>query len=198
MMAHFIADRDTFMALVRKWHEGHERPDQVEHCENVANLLDQALNLDQPAVAARRDIILAALGHDLYEDSKIPQAEILRFGKEVDQLIRALTEEKDGVGPYVERVASGPEEARLIKLCDGADNYGGLVQNKLVNVNPSKWVRVVRLHMEPMFSRLDAIPFQKYPKAGTWLRQVLAVKREQFWAAIEELLGKVGTERDKQ
>ena len=102
------------MAIVRKWHAGHERPDQVEHCENVAALLDQALDLDSPAVAARRDMILAALGHDLYEDSKIPQAEILKFGKEVDQLIRALTEEIDGVGPYVERVASGPEEARLI------------------------------------------------------------------------------------
>ena len=164
----------------------------MQHCENVATLLDQALNLDQPTVAARRDMILAALGHDLYEDSEIPQAEILRFGKEVDQLIRALTEEKDGVGPYVERVASGPEEVRLIKLCDGADNYGGLVQNKLVNVNPSKWVRVVRRHMEPMFSRLDTIPFQKYPKAGTWLRPVLSDRRECFWAVVEQLLGNVG------
>jgi hypothetical protein len=193
-----IADREDFMAIVRKWHAGHERPDQVEHCENVAALLDQALDLDSPAVAARRDMILAALGHDLYEDSKIPQAEILKFGKEVDQLIRALTEEIDGVGPYVERVASGPEEARLIKLCDGADNYGGLVTKQLVAANPSKWVRVVRLHMEPMFSRLDSIPFQKYPKAGAWLRQVLADKRADFWAAIEELLGKVGSEGNRQ
>jgi hypothetical protein len=187
-MDQIVVDRESFMALVRKWHEGHERPDQVEHCENVAKLLDQALILDQPAVAARRDMILAALGHDLYEDSRIPQAEILRFGKEVDELIRALTEESDGVGPYVERVASGSEEARLIKLCDGADNYSGLVTKQLVTANPSKWVRVVRLHMEPMFNRLDSIPFLKYPKAGAWLRQVLADRRADFWAAIEELL----------
>jgi hypothetical protein len=191
-MEQHITDRDSFMVVVRKWHQGHERPDQVDHCENVASLLDQALNLDQPAVTARRDMILAALGHDLYEDSKIPQAEILRFGKEVDQLIRVLTEEKDGVGPYVERVAAGPEEARLIKLCDGADNYRGLVQKGLVNADPSKWVRIVRLHMEPMFSRIDVIPFQKYPNAGAWLKQVLADKREHFWAAIEKLLGKQG------
>src|SRR4051812_39002815 len=114
MMDQHIVDRESFMTLVRKWHAGHERPDQVEHCENVANLLDQALNLEPSAIAARRDMILAALGHDLYEDSEISQAEILKaeilkFGKEVDQLIRALTEESDGVGPYVERVASGPE-----------------------------------------------------------------------------------------
>ena len=197
-MDQHIVDRDSFMALVRKWHAGHERPDQVEHCENVANLLDQALNLEPSGIAARRDMILAALGHDLYEDSKIPQAEILKFGKEVDQLIRALTEETDGVGPYVERVASGPEEARLIKLCDGADNYGGLVQKKLVQANPSKWVRVVRRHMEPMFNRLDAIPFQKYPNAGAWLSKGLADKREQFWTVIEELLGKLGTDETNQ
>jgi hypothetical protein len=72
---------------------------------------------------------------------------------------------------------------------DGADNYGGLVTKQLVTANPSKWVGVVRLHMEPMFSRLDSIPFQKYPKAGACLRQVLADKRADFWAAIEELLG---------
>jgi hypothetical protein len=196
-MDQHIVDRESFMAIVRHWHEGHERPDQVQHCEDVANLLGQALNLDRPAVAARRDMILAALGHDLYEDSTIPQAEILRFGKEVDQLIRAVTEEKDGVGPYVERVASGPEEARLIKLCDGADNYGGLVQKNLVQTNPSKWVRVVRRHMEPMFNRLDAIPFKKYPNAGAWLTKVLAEKREQFWIVVEELLGKLGTDAKK-
>jgi len=192
-MDQLISERDGFMAVVRKWHEGHERPNQVEHCENVANLLDKALNLDSPSVAARRDMILAALGHDLYEDSKIPQAEILKFGKEVDQLIRALTEEKDGVGPYVERVASGPEEARLIKLCDGADNYGGLVQSKLVHKNPAKWVKVVRTHMEPMFNRLEAIQFQIFP-AGAWLSRVLTEKREQFWAEVEELLRKLGTD----
>src|SRR5262245_6526659 len=116
-MDQLVADRESFMAVVCKWHTGHERPDQVEHCENVANLLDQALSLDPLPVTARRDMLLAALGHDLYEDSEVPQVEILRFGKEVDQLIRMLTEEKDGVGPYVERVASGPEEVRLIKLC---------------------------------------------------------------------------------
>jgi hypothetical protein len=52
--------------------------------------------------------------------------------------------------------------------------------------------------MEPMFSRLDVIPFQKYPNAGAWLRHVLADKRQHFWAVIEELLGKVETKGDKQ
>ena len=81
-------------------------------------------------------------------------------------------------------------------MCDGADNYGGLVQNKLVKRNPSKWVRVVRLHMEPMFSRLDAVPFQKYLKAGDSLKELLSEKRERFWAVVEELLRKLGPDED--
>ena len=68
------------------------------------------------------------------------------------------------------------------------------MQKKLVQTNPSKWVRVVRWHMEPMFNRLDAIPFKKYPKAGAWLSKVLADKREQFWIVVEELLGKLATD----
>lgn len=187
-MDQLVADRDRFLAIVRRWHAGHERVDQVEHCENVANLLNRALDLEPGPVAARREMILAALGHDLYEDSEIPPSDVIAFGADVDQLIRVVTEEKDGVGPYVERVAVGPEEARLIKLCDGADNYGGLVEKNLVSAEPAKWVRVVRKHMEPMFSRLASIPFARYPVAGAWLSQLLAEKRERFWAVVEGML----------
>jgi len=75
----------------------------------------------------RRDMLLAALGHDLYEDSAIRPADIIAdYRAGVDRLIRRLTQSAD-VPAYLEQVASGPEEARLIKLCDGIDNYGGLV-----------------------------------------------------------------------
>jgi hypothetical protein len=191
-MDQISTDREQFLALVRQWHAGHAREDQVEHCVNVADLLVRALDLEPAPVAARHDMVLAALGHDLYEDSDIERADVARdFGNQVDKLIQALTEEKDGVGPYVERVAAGPEEARLIKLCDGADNYGGLVEKKLVYENPAKWVNKVRKHMEPMFSRLGSIPFRKYPAAGAWLSGLLAKKREGFWMVVEELVGRL-------
>ena len=133
-------------------------------------------------------MVLAALGHDLYEDSPIPPADIVAdYGPEVDRLIQWLTE-KGGVPAYVEQMASAPEEARPIKLCDGIDNYGGLVENGLVRADLAKWAQVVRHHMEPMFSRLQAIPFRQYPEAGRWLNQELAVRRERFWAVVENLL----------
>ena len=182
-------DRERFLALIRHWHAEHPRRDQVEHCINVASLLERALDLEATPIPARRDMTLAALGHDLYEDSKIPREQVAAdYGKAVDHLIRALTEEQDGVGPYVERMASAPEEARLIKFCDGIDNYCGLVEKKLLDSDPAYWVRKVRQHMEPMFSRLKSVPFRQYPAAGAWLGQMLKDKREGFWRAVEGLL----------
>jgi hypothetical protein len=183
------ADREQFLTLIRRWHAAQPRPDQVRHCENVMRWLEQALDLDAVPRPARRDMVLAALGHDLFEDTAIPPADIVaNFGAQVDRLIRTLTEGPDGVPAYVEQVASGPEEGRLIKLCDGIDNYSGLVENRLVLGDTAKWVQVVRRPMEPMFSRLAAIPFRQYPKAGPWLSQALAERRERFWALVEDLL----------
>ena len=131
---------------------------------------------------------LAALGHDLYEDSKISPAYVeATYGKEVDQLIEGVTE-RVSVAEFVARVASGPEEARLIKLGDGIDNYGGLVENGLLRADPAKWVEIGRRQMEPMFSRIEGIPFLKFPAAGHWLSQELMKRRDAFWAVICKLL----------
>lgn len=53
-----------------------------------------------------------------------------------------------------------------------------------------KWVGKVREKMEPMFNRLNDIPFRQYLAAGTWLSKILAEKRERFWAVADELLWK--------
>ena len=143
-------------------------------------------------MAARRDILLAALGHDLYEDTEIPRQDIVDgFGSEVDALIRWLTEGAS-VPEYVEQVAKSPEEARLIEYGDLADNYGGLVANGLLNADPAKWVEKVRHKMEPMFERLFGVPFQKYPRAGAWLAEQARMRRESFWAETRKIRPDLG------
>lgn len=181
-------DRKQFLDLIRQWHKGHPRPDQVDHCVNVMRWLERALDMEPQPVAERREMTLAALGHDLYEDSKISPTDVeATYGKEVDRLIEGVTE-RAGVAEFVARVESGPEEARLIKLCDGIDNYGGLVENGLLRANPAKWVEIVRRQMEPMFSGIERVPFQKYPFAGKWLSQELIKRREAFWAVVRDML----------
>jgi hypothetical protein len=121
----------------------------------------------------------------------VPPAEIESdYGAEVSQLIEGVTE-RAGVSELVERVAAGPEEARLIKLCDGIDNYTGLVDNGLLRTEPVRWLDTVRRQMEPMFSRIDGIAFTKYPAAGAWLSQELKDCRERFWAVVHEVLDSI-------
>ena len=160
----------------------------VDHCINVMRLLDTALTKEPVTVAGRREMLLAALGHDLYEDSAIPSADVAaEYGSEVDWLIAAVTE-RAGVVEFVERVASGPEEVRLIKLADGIDNYGSLVEDGLLRYDPAMWVETVRRQMEPMFSRIEGIPFVKYPVAGKWLGEALTARREAFWETVRKQL----------
>ena len=149
-------------------------------------LLDRALDLDTVPAPQRRAMALAALGHDLYEDSRIDPAGVAAdYGADVDRLIEAVTE-RAGVAEFVGRVASGPEEARLVKLCDLIDNYTGLVDNGLVQSDRAKWAQIVRTHMEPMFDRLAGAPFTQHPKAGGWLSGQLDAARKRFWAVAGE------------
>lgn len=172
---------NKFLGLIKFWHEGHARADQVKHCTNVMRLLEQVLGLEPVAPAARQAMLLAALGHDLYEDSGIKPSQVAaEYGSDVDQLIEALTE-RCGVDEYIERMASGPEEARLIKLADLIDNYRNLVDSGLLQSDPDRWIGIVRRQMEPMFDRIAPLPFQQFPIAGRLLREHLEKERARFW-----------------
>ena len=115
-----------------------------------------------------------------------PQDIVDGFGSEVDALIECLTE-GTSVPEYVEQVAKGPEEARLIKYGDLADNYRGLVADGLLHKDPAKWVEIVRHKMEPMFERLSGVPFQRYSRAGAWLAEQARMRRESFWAEARKI-----------
>jgi hypothetical protein len=137
-------------------------------------------------------MILAALGHDLYEDEKrkIRPPDMLKrkYGSAVHQLIQLVTEDGDKpLSAYVEQVATGPEEAILIKLCDGISNYRGLVRKRKLQEKPQYWIDIVQKKMEPMFSRLDGFEFKTYRAAGPSLAQQLQTRREQFWFCAAQL-----------
>lgn len=172
-------------------HAGHPRADQFEHCQQVAELLEEALKLEGIHWPDNYEMILAALGHDLYEDVRPkPVNRVSEFGTRVDALISALTEDKKhGVSEFVERVATGPEEAILIKLCDGISNYGGLVAKDKLRDHPGGTLRkIVEEKMEPMFSRLEDREFSRYPNAGNLLAKDLETKRRQFWTYAKRVL----------
>ncbi|MBI4022900.1 bifunctional (p)ppGpp synthetase/guanosine-3',5'-bis(diphosphate) 3'-pyrophosphohydrolase [Candidatus Berkelbacteria bacterium] len=121
----------AMLTLVRRAHGSQSRSGgripYWHHCAGVAELLAWAFERsgEIPEPVAYEDFHLAALGHDLYEDTEVTRAEIIdAFGPRVDELIEALTNRQgdDHQAAYHRQIATGPEEARLIKLCDLIDN----------------------------------------------------------------------------
>ncbi|HEY1484657.1 MAG TPA: hypothetical protein VGF84_01060 [Micromonosporaceae bacterium] len=121
---------DRMRAVTRRGHGGQTRnggrlPYWV-HTDGVADICRQALLAtgELPADAAE-DLILAAYGHDLYEDTGVSTAEIRsEFGPRVDGWIGGMTNRNGDHdrGEYLRHLAAAPDEVRIIKCADLIDN----------------------------------------------------------------------------
>ena len=121
------------MELARRWHEGQTRnapdgeipPPYIVHPEAVAkNLLDWGEPEGSEAAAI-------AWGHDLLEDTKVPEAEIMAASNEtVLNGIRQLTRpEETGKRQYLLNLArNGTRDILLVKISDRIDNTRGFVK----------------------------------------------------------------------
>jgi hypothetical protein len=119
------------LELVQRAHEKQSRNNgrvpYWTHLLGVAQILDWALHLtgEQPDEATREDLYLAALGHDLYEDTAVQPIDVrLQFGERVDGWIQGMTNEggDQNRAAYLAKMASAPEEVRLLKLADLLEN----------------------------------------------------------------------------
>lgn len=119
--------------LIEKWHEGQVRKysgiPYFYHPVEVARTLASVLILDE-------DLILAALFHDLFEDTDCPREYIAEtYGQRVHDLVVELTEVKvEGkrqVRKAVEaaRLATISADAMTIKCADFISNTKDIVQN---------------------------------------------------------------------
>jgi (p)ppGpp synthase/HD superfamily hydrolase len=127
--------RADMLALVMKYHHGQSRNKQREtpywlHCAGVAALVEKAFS--DSGVRIPESMYLAALGHDLYEDTTVEPALIKeQFGDDVHMLIQALTNERDDYNrtQYMQKLGSSTEEVRLIKLADMLENITSVANN---------------------------------------------------------------------
>ncbi|AGL61920.1 hypothetical protein L336_0211 [Candidatus Saccharimonas aalborgensis] len=132
-----ISDKHRQMLdTVSQWHKGQFRGDVpvTIHCQNVANIVEYALTATGSVrdKGLLEDITLAALGHDLLEDTDIPR-ELLRdqYGERVLSFIELLTNHEDDyhTDKYMQQIASAPEEVRIIKYGDLIDNTTSVAYN---------------------------------------------------------------------
>jgi (p)ppGpp synthase/HD superfamily hydrolase len=97
------------------------------HVLSVGTIVEDAVELggELSDPQLRHDLYLAALGHDLYEDTAVTREHVCdRFGERVDRLIEGMTNRKgdhDRAG-YLAQLRDARDEVRLIKRADLIDN----------------------------------------------------------------------------
>ncbi len=189
---------EEMLALVKRWHVGQTRDGgRIEywtHCDRVARLLDSLLQKSGEGTSEEKEIILlAALGHDLYEDTQVSREEVRkRFGEHVDQLIEEATNEygDDQAVRYAEDLKVASEEARLIKLADLVDNYCGGAYS--IAGNGEEWTESFLWPiLEAQWQVLQGLTCPKFPTTAAWLEQGVEVGRTMLLASLKQKGGKV-------
>jgi (p)ppGpp synthase/HD superfamily hydrolase len=153
------------------------RPDW-QHCIDVTCDLEAALSLDRDVPDAEKEtILLAALGHDLYEDTDVDHEEIQqKFGADTDRKIAALTNPTGdtSVTAYLAQIDAADEGVKIIKLGDMLDNYRSVLQDTkqppAKRQLPKEWFLQFFLPIiEPMFEQMQQETFTQFSKASRFL-----------------------------
>ncbi len=179
------------LEVVKKYHAGQTREGGVEpywpHCERVAIFVKKAFeNSHEGLQGQQQETLLAALGHDLYEDTIISKKEIIEnFGSSVDVLIEELTN-RDGdehAEKYAEKLKSDSEQALLIKLADLCDNYGtgatSLPQNGFEWTKGFLWPI-----LNVQWLAVKDLKFKQFPKTSEFLMLLVEKNRESLKSSL--------------
>jgi (p)ppGpp synthase/HD superfamily hydrolase len=184
---------DRMLSLVKYYHPTQTRDGGTvpywTHCDRVAELLRFLLGrYEEGSPGERTSVPLAALGHDLYEDTEISRHQIVdEFGAEVDQLIEQVTNRfpPGKIAKYVQHLTAASEEARLIKLADLCDNYWSsayaLARNGLEWTQQELWPV-----LEPQWQALKEQSCEAFPRTAQHLKQAVELGRRQLLTALEQ------------
>ncbi|OGF62802.1 hypothetical protein A2662_02740 [Candidatus Giovannonibacteria bacterium RIFCSPHIGHO2_01_FULL_45_33] len=169
-------DRDKFfkdaLEFVKEKHKGQVRAGNVpawHHLARVSGLLSFVLEKHGECGGQERSIIVtAALGHDVLEDTKVTEKEVMAvFGPRGSEIIKSMTNKwgDKNVMPYVKQVAGSEEAVRLVKLSDLYDNHISVVYN--LHILGLKWTHSYFLPIvTPMRLAVTKTKFKKFKKTA--------------------------------
>lgn len=186
-------------ALTRTAHAGQTRnggrlPYWV-HTDAVAQICMDTLARTDEVVDGAEDLVLAAYGHDLYEDTSVSRDLIRReFGERVDAWIAGMTNEHGDAdrAAYLRHLLQAEDEVRIIKCADLIENMVSVAYG--LHDLGLPWARgfflpIVRETRQVLW----AAPFRRLPKIGqrlldqvdwAWARMIGSMEsaKGQAWA----------------
>lgn len=164
------------LKFIQKHHGGQFRDNGLpawHHLLRVSRILSHTFDVTKEGNNAQENLVipLAALGHDIFEDTKATEKEVEKiFGARGLVLIKGMTnwrgdEEKPR---YIKQVCASEEAVRLIKLADLCDNYTSVVYNiKALGV---PWTQSYFLPIvSPMRSAIAKTKFKTFKKSAAIL-----------------------------
>ena len=127
---------DDMLAYVKRYHAGQVRNKKHPlpywtHCYGVATITKRYLERYLPDTD-HTEVVLAALGHDLYEDTAATREEVRkRYSGRVDELIFGLTNEHSDAdrAAYMEKMLVSPEAVIIVKMADMIENMQSVYYN---------------------------------------------------------------------
>ena len=130
------AKYNDMLEYVKKYHQGQVRNKSHPlpywtHCYGVATIAARYLERYLPD-GDHTDVVLAALGHDLYEDTDATREEVrVQYGKQVDDLIFGLTNEQSDAdrAAYMKKMLVSPEAVIIVKMADMIENMQSVYYN---------------------------------------------------------------------
>jgi guanosine-3',5'-bis(diphosphate) 3'-pyrophosphohydrolase len=132
---------DDAVSFAVRWHGDQTRPagePYVEHLLEVVTVLSDGLSVTSV------DILLAAVLHDVVEDTDCSLSEVRdRFGSRVAELVGWLTK-TDSRAAYLSRLKSAPADALLVKLADRLSNVQRLDTHPRLEKQRSYYAETVR------------------------------------------------------
>ncbi len=123
-----VGDLGAAVRFAARWHGDQIRPTGAPYLEHLLEALEV---LVAGAGVTSPDVLIAAVLHDVVEDTHCTLAEITAaFGSQVALLVCWVTIPPAGSGqdrgavkePYLRRLAGAPPDALLVKLADRASN----------------------------------------------------------------------------
>jgi (p)ppGpp synthase/HD superfamily hydrolase len=178
-------NKDIFasdIALARKWYGDKRNISGVPvilHVQDAAESLKRNYkDLVEIDSEHFRTLYLAALGHDLFEDTEVEKSEVEKYwGKEVVNLITLLTNmrgDKDFT-EYIEILSKSKEDVRLVKLVDIISNLNNSLRT--FNQLDKAWVANFWIPLLDQYNeRLLPVPWNKYKHLASSLTQEIKEK----------------------
>lgn len=190
------AKRAAMLKLIEERHahqtrNGRAKTPYAEHCVGAAKVLEEALAMEhgKDAIIVEQ-LLLATLGHDLYEDGKptVSRDSIAAdYGEEVAALIEEVTNRKDDLDreDYLAHLRTAPEKAMLIKYADQIDNVESVAAH-FDHFEPVEVALIIRMLTEN-FAVLNAYKFgNEWALAANSLRDRLDLAMRKLPQASQE------------